>query len=249
MYTFIKPIANMRVTSPFGMRTHPLTGKQAKHNGIDVVGSDTILAVADGKCVKSYSSKSYGETIILDHHINGKQYQSLYAHLSKRNIKRGDVVKQGNIIGFMGNTGHSSGKHLHFELHQPTWTSNKEHALNPMQHLDKKVSVKLVEDGIIGVKTVTRLQEFLNTRFRDGKFSNQRKNDVTNKVPLKNVCTFSDTGQSTTVQTLQKRIGTKPDGLIGKHTVKALCVYLDIKHYTTFNYYVNLALQKYLNKF
>lgn len=95
-------------------RKHPVTGALRPHYGVDFaspVGSQ-INAAADAVVERSYTSKSYGETIVLRHGDGGA---TLYAHLSARDVKPGDKVSKGGRIGLSGNTGLSSGPHLHFE--------------------------------------------------------------------------------------------------------------------------------------
>lgn len=139
MHSFIFPSNVKRVTSGFRTKNRP------SHHGIDFAekGYHEIKAVADGKCVKSYYSNSYGECIIIRHVINGKIWESLYAHmkLGSRKLKVGDNVKQGQVIGVMGNTGRSTGQHLHFELHKGQWNSNKSNAVDPLKFLGKKLEV------------------------------------------------------------------------------------------------------------
>lgn len=141
--TFIWPTDTKRVTSPFGWRRHPITGEaQSKHNGIDIAKSGTrpILAAADGVVRRSYTSTSYGETIMIEHTINGDTWETVYAHMreNSRRFKDGQRVKQGDVIGQMGDTGNSTGQHLHFELHKGgLWNMAKSNAVDPEQYLEK----------------------------------------------------------------------------------------------------------------
>ena len=146
--TFIWPTNTNRVTSPFGPRTHPKTGKvNSMHNGIDIAksGSRPIFASADGVVRRSYRSSSYGETIMLEHEINGDTWETVYAHMheNSRRFKDGQHVKQGDVIGQMGNTGNSTGQHLHFELHKNgLWNMAKSNAVDPEQYLEKDLYPK-----------------------------------------------------------------------------------------------------------
>ena len=100
----------VRITSPYGIRRYRL------HRGIDVkvYKGDSILSVAPGKVVKAaYERRGYGHYIIIEH-TNGTK--TLYGHLSKRLVKRGDSVNTASLIGLGGNTGRSTGSHLHFEI-------------------------------------------------------------------------------------------------------------------------------------
>lgn len=144
--TFIWPTDTKRITSKYGPRKHPITGAaQSFHNGIDIAnsGSRPIYAVADGLVRRSYLSSSYGETIMIKHSINGETWESVYAHMrsGSRKFKAGDKVKQGDIIGFMGSTGNSTGQHLHFELHKKgLWNIKKSNSVNPEDYLEKNLS-------------------------------------------------------------------------------------------------------------
>jgi murein DD-endopeptidase MepM/ murein hydrolase activator NlpD len=116
------PCDSRRVTSPFG----PRNIGDGFHDGCDLgaivpgVDGDNIYAAHDGQVARAYYSKSYGNCII----INGKGYSTLYAHLSLINVKQGQFVKQGQIIGHMGTTGLSTGTHLHFEYRRQEYDSN-----------------------------------------------------------------------------------------------------------------------------
>jgi len=95
------------------------------HEGLDIAKAGTvpIKAAASGTVSKSYVSASYGEVIFIVHNINGKTYETVYGHMRKgsRRFKVGDKVAQGTQIGLMGNTGRSTGQHLHFEIHNGRW--------------------------------------------------------------------------------------------------------------------------------
>ncbi|MGE6258876.1 peptidoglycan DD-metalloendopeptidase family protein [Heyndrickxia sporothermodurans] len=100
------------------------------HKGLDIAGKfkSAVYAVEAGKVIRSYYSQSYGNVVFI-HHSNG--YETIYAHLYSRNVTEGDKVKRGDKIGLMGNTGNSTGTHLHFEVHQGEWTIEKENAIDP----------------------------------------------------------------------------------------------------------------------
>lgn len=126
---FMKPAAGY-YSSGFGGRWG------TNHNGIDIAasGSVSIMAAADGVVSRSYFSSSYGNAIFITHYINGKQYTTVYAHLSSRMVSNGQTVKKGQQIGLMGNTGQSYGQHLHFEIHEGPWNINKSNAVNPRKY-------------------------------------------------------------------------------------------------------------------
>ncbi|PLS04365.1 peptidase M23 [Neobacillus cucumis] len=105
-----------------------------RHVGVDIANraSVPILAAADGVVIRSYVSSTYGNCIFVSHSINGQVYTTVYAHMSSRMVGSGAVVKKGQQIGVMGNTGASHGQHLHFELHKGPWTQDKRFAINPV---------------------------------------------------------------------------------------------------------------------
>lgn len=127
---FLWPIASShRVTSPFGWRTHPITGRQHLHGGIDIAAPNgtPILAAKAGVVVISLYGSSYGNYVVLSHPDGTR---TLYAHMSQRSVSAGDSVSQGQTVGLVGSTGSSTGNHLHFE----TWTgSSSSSRVNPMQ--------------------------------------------------------------------------------------------------------------------
>lgn len=104
-----------RLTSQFGYRIHPITGKAHSHTGIDVPapGGTPILAAKSGQVVTSAKHYSYGNYVVIDH---GNGNSTLYAHMSSRAVSEGQMVKQGQVIGYVGTTGSSSGNHLHLEV-------------------------------------------------------------------------------------------------------------------------------------
>ena len=109
------PIEKYYITSSYGYRKDPYTKRRAFHKGIDLGaawGTD-ILATASGEISFVGNYGSYGKSVFIDH---GNGIQTRYAHLSKIFVKKGETVDLGNIIGKIGNTGRSTGKHLHYEI-------------------------------------------------------------------------------------------------------------------------------------
>lgn len=106
------------VTSRFGPRTHPITGKYTNHNGMDIDGYGhegyPIIACDAGVVVSAKWSDSYGYYVMIDH---GNGMQTLYAHMSSMAVKYGDKVTQGQTIGYLGSTGWSTGTHCHLEVY------------------------------------------------------------------------------------------------------------------------------------
>ncbi|MCP8968126.1 SH3 domain-containing protein [Ectobacillus ponti] len=121
------------ITSEFGIRWGSM------HYGIDIAKAGTVevKAAAAGTVCKSYYSNSYGNVVFVAHRLNGTLYTTVYAHLKSRSVNVGQQVQQGQLLGYMGNTGDATGQHLHFELHKGEWTSGKTNALNPLLYLPK----------------------------------------------------------------------------------------------------------------
>lgn len=141
MADFIRPTQG-RVTSPFGMRTHPVTRKPTTpHWGVDF-GKDAgtrIIAAAGGKVSRVQRNGTfgtYGNLVMIVHEIGGKTYETVYAHLASIGVKVGQVVGQGAVIGVMGTTGGSTGVHLHFEVHVGRWNNRYSNAVDPMLYVD-----------------------------------------------------------------------------------------------------------------
>lgn len=107
-----------RVTSDFGLRTHPILGEELFHNGIDIANAEwvPIQATADGICTYSGDRGTYGITVDLTH--RSTNCLTRYAHLADVAVRKGEWIKRGDIIGYLGNTGRSTGPHLHYEVHQ-----------------------------------------------------------------------------------------------------------------------------------
>lgn len=104
-----------RISSLFGLRRHPILKRNLMHTGIDFSGElgTPVLASADGVIEKVTYSAGYGNMVIINH---GDNITSTYAHLKSFNVKEGDKVKVGQCIALLGNTGTSTGPHLHFEV-------------------------------------------------------------------------------------------------------------------------------------
>jgi len=107
------------LSSLFGYRIHPVTGKPGNHTGIDIPApkNTKILAARGGVVMTSKMGKgsdwSYGNYVVINH---GDGTSTLYAHMNSRAVKQGDVVNQGQVIGYVGTTGRSTGNHLHYEV-------------------------------------------------------------------------------------------------------------------------------------
>ena len=112
----IRPVEGGYLNSTFGYRNDPIDHVRRFHQGQDItVKSGTpVLSPADGVVKRAYYAGGFGNHIKLEH---GSGYTTLFAHLSKINVKHGQIVKRGEIIGFTGNTGRSTAPHLHYEIH------------------------------------------------------------------------------------------------------------------------------------
>lgn len=117
-----------QITSPFGMRVHPVFKTKLQHTGIDINGNmgDSVKAAGVGEVIFAGVLRGYGQIIILDH---GGGLSTVYAHLSRILVREGQRVQTGHVIGKVGSTGTSTGPHLHFEVRE------KGNARNPMNYL------------------------------------------------------------------------------------------------------------------
>lgn len=116
--SFIRPISG-RISSPFGMRTHPIFKSKSFHSGVDIAGPNAgnIIASNDGKVIYAGWYGGYGKVVIIDHgNVNNSPITTLYAHMSSINVTNGQSVKKGQVIGKEGSTGYSTGPHCHFEV-------------------------------------------------------------------------------------------------------------------------------------
>lgn len=109
------PVKDARVTSGFGMRQDPFTKSPKKHKGIDFAGKigTELSAVAPGRVISVGERSGYGLTVEVDH---GLGFSTLYAHMSKVLVSRGDWVRPGTVVGLGGSSGRSTGAHLHYEI-------------------------------------------------------------------------------------------------------------------------------------
>jgi murein DD-endopeptidase MepM/ murein hydrolase activator NlpD len=122
-------VAGGVVTSKFGMRRHPITGRRSMHKGIDIAGKHgvDIVSMADGIVVFSGRKSGYGNIVEI-RHANG--LETRYAHNHRNLVTEGDLVRKGQVVAKLGSTGRSTGPHVHFEVRK----NGK--AINPMRYLD-----------------------------------------------------------------------------------------------------------------
>jgi len=115
---FIKPIYG-RITSPFGWRRHPIFNSRSFHSGVDIGGpyNGNVRASNAGRVIYAGWYGGYGKVVILDHgQVNGVPTTTLYAHLNSSRVTPGEYVSKGQVIGYEGTTGYSTGPHVHFEV-------------------------------------------------------------------------------------------------------------------------------------
>ena len=113
---FLWPLpGRYNLSSLYGSRKHPVTGKANNHTGIDVPAPSgtSILACKSGVVTTSTYNNSYGNYVVVSH---SDGTSTLYAHMSRRNASKGQTVSQGQVIGYVGTTGSSTGNHLHLEI-------------------------------------------------------------------------------------------------------------------------------------
>ena len=118
-----------RISSPYGYRTHPISGTRKLHKGLDISASsgNPVIAAASGTVVKSYFSSSYGNYVVISH---GGGVMTAYAHMTRRLVSAGQRVAAGQQVGTVGSTGNSTGPHLHFEVYVGGST------VNPMNYFN-----------------------------------------------------------------------------------------------------------------
>ena len=115
VYPTGRPVKSGWMSSYFGRRTDPFTGKPANHRGVDFAGKEgaEIIAVADGVVTWSAKRYGYGELVEINH---GNGYSTRYAHNSENLVEVGEVVRKGQTVALMGDTGRATGPNLHFEV-------------------------------------------------------------------------------------------------------------------------------------
>lgn len=103
------------ISSKFGKRTDPLNKQKGFHEGVDIRGrhGEKIRATAAGVVVKAFKNAGYGNYLEIDH---GNGYRTVFAHMQKYLVKRGESVERGQVIGLVGSSGRSTGPHLHYEI-------------------------------------------------------------------------------------------------------------------------------------
>ena len=143
----IQPIDNKNLTHlylVFGERLHPILGYSRPHNGLDFAAPyrSPIYATGDGVVTLANGGTTYGNVVFINH---GYRFETRYAHMSRFIVKVGDVVKRGQVIGYVGNTGLSGGTHLHYEV------LHKDSFINPIYFFQRDLNSlefeKLIKQG------------------------------------------------------------------------------------------------------
>ena len=115
--SFVLPVDKTRMTleSGFGERIHPVLGTKRMHTGIDLVADEgtSVIAAEEGVVLEAHFAEAWGNIITVKHY---KDYSTYYSHLKLMNVKAGDKLSKGQIIGQVGHTGLSTKSHLHFEV-------------------------------------------------------------------------------------------------------------------------------------
>jgi len=154
------PLDRIHITSSYGMRRHPVTGVSTMHYGLDYRASmgTPVYAVAEGRVAKSAYDDLSGNYIAIKHNDN---YSSYYLHLSKKSVNVGAYVKARQVIGLSGNSGRSSGPHLHFGFKQPngTWMNPLNKKMIATPRLDGEKLQKLGEQ----IEEIRRIYAKLDT--------------------------------------------------------------------------------------
>jgi murein DD-endopeptidase MepM/ murein hydrolase activator NlpD len=165
------------ITSPFGWRTHPVTGYGRFHTGTDLgadLGTPVIAAYAGQVAIADWLG-GYGLTVVLNH--SKQSQETLYGHLSELFVKPGEWVKQGDTIGRVGSTGMSTGPHLHFEIRQMTdqgWV-----AIDPGSQLEFALA-KMI--GTLEIAKIPQMPEIIAAK--DLKGIKDLENDLPQLPPL-----------------------------------------------------------------
>lgn len=125
---FIRPVSGGYISCPYGYRIHPITGAYSFHNGVDIAvgGGTPIKASASGKVTVASYTYVWGNYVTINH---GNGFSTLYAHMTNYIVGYGQYVSQGQVIGYVGSTGYSTGNHLHFTIYYNGST------VNPMNYI------------------------------------------------------------------------------------------------------------------
>jgi murein DD-endopeptidase MepM/ murein hydrolase activator NlpD len=151
-----------RISSPFGWRIHPIEKYRKHHNGVDYASAigTPVKAIENGRVIYAGASKlkfpngepaGGGFIVKIRHKSNGEWITSAYMHLRKGSlaVKKGDLVKEGQVIALSGNTGESTGPHLHFEIQRGKayiWTNNGTRYTEPISYIRTQIALDKVKN-------------------------------------------------------------------------------------------------------
>ena len=169
-YLMRTPLKGARLSSKFGMRKHPILGYSKMHRGVDFSAKrgTPIMAAGDGRVSFAGRNGSFGRFVEIKHLNN---YSTRYAHLYKyaKGIKKGKIVKQGDIIGYVGTSGRSTGPHLHYEV------QHKNRTINPMRlKLESSLNIDDIDMSNFYASISLTRERFLATRLQETGTANFR---------------------------------------------------------------------------
>ena len=214
---------NINARSPYGWRIHPITRKRKFHHGVDVaapVGTE-LRAPADGVIVHKGSGASGGNTLIIKH---ADDLFTVYYHLAKpSHLLKGTRVERGEVIAHSGNTGRSTGPHLHWEVRKSQrWGDT----MDPVPFLQGAPSVTpppLKVDGTLGRNTWKAWQ----TALKDKGFYKGVPDGRPGVMTYRAVQAWAGVKQDGVIgqqsrRAVQEKLGVKPDGVWGRITISQL---------------------------
>lgn len=161
---FTLPLRHARITSPFSLRRyHPVLKRYRPHHGVDFGAKrgTPIMAIGGGRVSFAGWMSGYGKTVKISH---GNGVESLYAHQSSIRVRQGANVRQGEIIGYVGNTGISTGPHLHLGLYR------HKNPINPMSMISRNASAPSV------LQKITKYEDVQKTLYKKVPITNANKN-------------------------------------------------------------------------
>jgi peptidoglycan hydrolase-like protein with peptidoglycan-binding domain len=217
-----EPGKNWTVRTPgFGWRVHPIDKVRKHHNGADITGQKWIKAIADGEVITARAAKSkkpngepggFGYFVTIRHKINGEYYTSLYAHLVKNSfqVKEGDKVKAGKIVGEMGTSGHSTGVHLHLEVWKGKthgWSADGSGFVDPIAFIRANLDTNAVTSTV-----------HLATPDPEKSFKAPDKKPKMGDVAI----SLDDHNKGEDIAYLQKFLGIPVDGVFGRQSEAAV---------------------------
>lgn len=205
----------------FGWRMHPIDKVRKHHNGADIVGQKWVKAIADGDVITARAAKKkkangepggFGYFVTVRHKIDGQYYTSLYAHLKKDSfqVKEGDKVKAGKILGEMGTSGHSTGVHLHLEVWKGKdhgWSADGSGFVDPIAF----IKANLDKDAVTSVAN-------LATPDPENVIKAPAKKPQMGDVAI----SLDDHNKGEDVAYLQKFLGIPVDGIFGRQSEAAV---------------------------